>query len=225
MNKYIFIILFSCLSSHCIAQINEIGVFVGGTNYVGDVGSTNYIKPNDAGIGLIYKWNYNPRIAFRGTLTYLPIKGDDAYASNKVRQARGFSFSNKINELAIGMEFNFFEYDLSSQNKTQTPYILVELAAFNYQRVNNINGNGVASYTDKSSLAIPFGIGYKSKIYGKLAMAIEARFRYTFQDDIDYTTPLFTALDFGGTSKDWYMFTGISLVYTFGRPACYANRR
>ncbi len=225
MKKYITILLFICFSSHCIGQINELGVFIGGTNYVGDVGSTNYIKPSDAGIGLIYKWNYNPRIAFRGTLTYLGIKGDDKYASNEVRQARGFNFSNRINEIALGMEFNFFEYDLASSNKTQTPYILIELAAFNYQRVNDISSNGTVSYTDKSSVAIPFGIGYKSKIYGKLAMAIEARFRYTFEDDLDYTTAQFPSLNFGGKSKDWYMFTGVSLVYTFGRPACYSDRR
>ncbi len=69
------------------------------------------------------------------------------------------------------------------------------------------------------------GVGYKSIIYGKLAFAIEARVNYTFTDGIDFTTTDLPAFNFGGNSNDWYMFTGISLVYTFGRPACYAKGR
>jgi hypothetical protein len=42
------------------AQINELGLWAGGANYVGDVGPTNYIAPNDLAIGLLYKWNRSP---------------------------------------------------------------------------------------------------------------------------------------------------------------------
>jgi Domain of unknown function (DUF6089) len=39
------------MASH--AQIHEIGVFAGGNNYIGDVGPTNYIKPNEFAFGLL----------------------------------------------------------------------------------------------------------------------------------------------------------------------------
>ena len=65
----------------------------------------------------------------------------------------------------------------------------------------------------------------KLKVYGKIAFAIETTFRYTFTDELDYSTNRFSELDFAGTSNDWYMFSGISLVYTFGRPACFADQR
>lgn len=226
MKRYSIILLCICFSANCFAQINEVGVFLGVSNYVGDIGSTNYLRPKHGGLGLIYKWNLNPRIAFRGTYTYMPIKADDADADNLVRQNRGLSFSNTINEVAVGMEFNFFEYDLSSTDKTYTPYILIEMAAFDYQTVRpSPFTSGDFVYTRNTSLALPIGIGFKSKIYGKLAFAIETRVRYTFKDDLDYSTPEFPQLDYGGTGNDWYMFTGVSLVYTFGRPACYSSRR
>jgi hypothetical protein len=223
MKKSIITLLFVCFSTVLLGQINELGFFAGGTNYVGDVGSTNYIYPNNPGFGIIYKWNWNPRIALRGTYSHLPIKGNDTNADNSTRENRGYTFSNTINELAIGLEFNFFDYDLSSDGKKSTPYILLELAGFNYKTPISEEFPGKYLYTNSTSYAIPFGIGYKSYFYGKLAIAIEAKFRYTFKDDLDYTTSKISSLDFGGTGNDWYMFTGVSIVYTFGRPACYSE--
>ena len=43
-------------------------------------------------------------------------------------------------------------------------------------------------YGRKTSYAIPLGIGYKSKLYGTLAFAIETKFRYTFEDDLDFVS-------------------------------------
>jgi len=223
MKKKFLIILCICISTISLAQINEIGFFAGGTNYVGDIGNTSYLRPNNMGYGIIYKWNWNPRIALRGTISSLKISADDADTDNSFRKARGYKFTNTINEVALGLEFNFFEYDLSSNDKFATPYILVELAAFNYNRVSSQTITGQFFYTDRTSFAIPFGVGFKSKFAGKLAIAIEAKVRYTFIDDLDYTTANFSSLNFGGNGKDWYMLTGISIVYTFGRPSCYVN--
>ena len=223
MKKRFLIVLGICFSTISLAQINEIGVFVGGTNYVGDIGRTNYIYPNNIGGGFIYKWNWNPRVALRGTFSMLKISGNDADATSLLRKARGYKFSNTIKEMALGMEYNFFEYDLSSYDKIFTPYILLEVAAFNYKRPFVQTVTGQFLYTDKTSYAIPFGIGIKGKLSGKLAYALETKARYTFADDLDFTTPRFAALNFGGTGNDWYFFTGFSIVYTFGRPACYVN--
>jgi len=213
------------ISTLLLGQVNEVGFFIGDSNYIGDVGRTNYIYPNKLAGGLIYKWNWNPRIAVRGTLTHMPISANDKNADNTGRTSRNYNFDNSINEIALGIEFNFYEYDLSSEDKTWTPYILAEVAAFNYSVVNSASNSNPPqySYTDKTSYAIPFGIGIKSKFFDKLAVAFETRFRYTFEDDIDYTTEKFSTLDFGGKGNDWYVFTGFSLVYTFGRPACYTK--
>ena len=77
MRGLILLILLACVVTPLQSQTHEIGFFAGGSNYVGDIGSTNYIYPNEFAGGLVYKYNLNPRIALRGTYTYIPVSGND----------------------------------------------------------------------------------------------------------------------------------------------------
>ncbi|WP_372770230.1 DUF6089 family protein [Lutibacter sp.] len=226
MKKFVLFTAIILIAMSSKAQINEVGLFVGGSNYIGDIGPEYYINPNNIMGGVIYKWNLNPRIAFRGTFTYAQLSSDDADATNNARYNRGMRFTNSIKELAIGIEFNYFEYNLDDYKKTKTPYLLVEFAAFNYNVVKSESSPGSQNYNyeSKTAYAIPFGIGYKTKLVYDFAIALEIRARYTFEDDIDYNNQEIDLLKFGNpASNDWYMLTGISLVYTFGRPPCYAT--
>ncbi len=223
MKNSILFIVFVSLTTIMFGQVYEIGVSLGGTNYVGDVGRTNYIYPNQLAGNAFFKYNYNPRIAFKGTLSYLPIKGNDKNADTDFRRNRGLNFTNTINEIALGMEFNFYEYDISSEDKTWTPYILIELAAFNYSYIREQTTAGEDIFDKKTSFALPIGLGFKSKLSGNFAFSIESKFRYTFEDDLDYLTEDNLNYNIEGNSNDWYMFTGVSLIYTFGRPACYTQ--
>jgi hypothetical protein len=54
------------------AQIHEVGVFLGGSNY-GDIGPTTYISPNRPAIGVLYKWNKSPRHSYRFSYTQSKI--------------------------------------------------------------------------------------------------------------------------------------------------------
>ncbi len=220
--KILFFLLVS-FSSIFIGQVHEVGLTLGGSNYVGDVGRNNYIYPNKPAAAVFYKYNWNPRIALRATYSYIPIQGNDLNADTKFRKDRGFNFTNTINEFGVGLEYNFYEYDLSSDDKTWTPYLLLELVGFNYTNVESHPSIGTINYGNKTSYAIPFGFGYKSKLYGTLAFAIEAKFRYTFVDDLDLVSNITPNVNLEGTGNDWYMFTGVSLIYTFGRPACYTK--
>ena len=223
MKKSILLIIFVGFSNVLLGQVYEAGIFVGGSNYVGDIGRTNYIYPNKIAGAAFIKYNWNPKIALRATYSYLPIEGNDRDADTDFKRDRGLTFSNTIHELAIGLEYNFYEYDLSTPGKTWTPYILLELAAFNYKYIVSEPLPNEFVYDTKNSFAVPFGVVLKSKLIGPIAFAIEAKFRYTFEDDLDYTSDNIARLNFGGNNSDWYMFTGISLTYTFGRPACYTN--
>lgn len=213
------IILFTLLifSGILHGQVYEAGIAIGGSNYIGDIGITNYIYPNNFAGGLVFKYNWNPRIALRATYSYLPIEASDLDADTDFKRARGLEFRNTIHELALGLEYNFYEYDLSSDDKTWTPYILLELAGLNYSVFNNDKNIDQS----KKTFAIPFGLGIKSKLIGPLAIAFETRFRYTFDDDLDNRKS--SVGNIGGTNSDWYVFTGFSLLYTFGRPACYTK--
>ena len=101
----ILIFLFTAFSLQ--AQINEVGLFVGGSNYIGDVGPTDYISPHDLAIGIVYKWNRSPRHAYRFSLMHGKITSDDADSQTPGRKLRGFKFENSITEVSAGLEFNF----------------------------------------------------------------------------------------------------------------------
>lgn len=215
--------IFACFSNVLLGQVYEVGAFVGGSNFVGDVGRTNYIYPNEIAGAVFFKYNHNPRIALRATYSYLPFSGNDLDADTDFKNDRGISFTNTIHELAIGLEYNFYDYDLSTPGKTWTPYITIDLAAYNYEYVVSEPQPNEFLYDTKNSFTIPFGVGFKSKLIGPLAFAVETKFRYSLNDDLDYTTDTIPKLNFGGNNNDWYVFTGISLIYTFGRPACYTT--
>ena len=70
--RYFFIILISALTFQLTqAQTYEIGVFAGGSNFIGDVGSSKYISPNQPALGGIFKWNRSARHSFRFSLIFL----------------------------------------------------------------------------------------------------------------------------------------------------------
>lgn len=220
MKKFILFISFICVTITSTAQIHEIGLIGGGVNYIGDIGPEYYINPNNIMGGIIYKWNINPRIALRGTLNFAELSASDSDASNEGRKDRGLSFTNSIQELAVGIEYSFFKYDINSARHRQTPYLLVGLGAFNHKTITS----GNIANASKISAAIPFGFGYKFAIGRRFAMALELRTTYTFTDQIDYNNPDIPGLDFGNpNSNDWYTFVGVSFVYAFGRPPCYVT--
>lgn len=224
MKKIIFLISLICFTTTSHSQINEVGIILGGSNYIGDVGSETYINPNSLMVGVLYKKNLNPRIAVRGTFTMSQLKADDVDSNNSYRNLRDINFKNNLKELAIGLEFNYFEYNLEDYRKSRTPYILIEIAAFNYSTIVDGNDSSNYEFDSKTSFSVPFGVGYKSKLFGDFAIAVEVRARYTFEDDLDYNNQDIQALNFGNpNNNDWYVFSGFSLVYSFGRPPCYST--
>lgn len=226
MKKLILFISFICITISSKGQINEIGIFVGGANYIGDIGPEYFINPNTLMGGVIYKRNINPRMALRGTFTYAELSSDDANATNVGRELRGLRFTNTIKELGVGLEYSYFEYNIDDYRFTQTPYLLLGIAGFNYQVVASeiSNSPGEYNYGSKMGVAIPFGAGYKFKVGTDFAMAFELRANYTFTDEIDYNNNEFDELTFGNPkNNDWYMMASISFVYSFGRPPCYAT--
>ena len=222
MRKRFLLYILLLSSSITSAQLYEAGVFLGGSNYIGDIGSELYIQPNRIAVGGIAKFNYSPRITFRATGVYTRLYDNDSRSNNSFRQNRGLQFRNSILEAAIGVEFSFFKYSLNKTGFTQTPYIIAQIGAVNY---SSIGANGDAKRT--TSAVIPIGLGYKMKLMPNVGISIESSFRYTFKDVIDGNNHALVGdrfRTFGNPkSDDWYVFTGITIVYAFGRPGCYSG--
>lgn len=204
------------------AQIHEVGVFVGGSNFVGDIGRTTYISPNEPAFGIIYKWNKSPRHSYRFSLNGAFLSANDADSKESGRNQRGFDFYNSIKEVSLGLEFNFFNFNLHDSTTKITPYVYSGLSYF---RSNDayLASNIVMVKEDIGALAIPMAIGIKSNISTHLVLGAEIGTRYTFTDNLDGSNPKDENLvKFGNiNNNDWFVFSGFTLTYTFGNKPCY----
>jgi hypothetical protein len=227
--RYIILILFSVFFSQTSqSQIYEFGFFLGSSNFIGDVGSTSYIAPKSPALGGVLKWNRSPRHSYRLTAIYTQLNGRDADASDPRRIERGYEFDNNIFEVSAGMEFTFFDWNLHMGTHKSTPYLFTGISLANHDNFF-FNSNGVLISENTSSWAygIPMVLGFKTTTADNLILAVEVGARYTFSDEIDGSVPDATfreQFSFGNTnSNDWYVFTGITLTYTFGQKPCYCN--
>ncbi len=219
----ILIFLFNAYTTKA-QYLNEIGFFVGGSNYSGDIGKETYIYPNGLAGSFIYRRNLNERIILRATFSIYTIYDDDKFSSNPVRRARAFTVTNRLNEVAMGIEFNYLSYDITSQNNAYTPYLFFEVAGFRSKVAGSVV-NGKTDFSTKTAFAIPLGIGFKSRIDRRISYSAELRTRYALSDKIDYTDENIPELNMGNpNTNDWYFFTGIGLTYSFGRPPCAVPR-
>ncbi|SFZ90837.1 hypothetical protein SAMN05428642_1011168 [Flaviramulus basaltis] len=224
--RHLIILTLSILSAHLsYSQINEIGVFVGGSNFIGDVGATDYISPNQLAIGGIYKWNRSKRHSYRASLIFSELEGIDVNSDDPRRIQRGYEFSSKIIEASIGMEFTFMDFDLHSGEKIGTPYLYTGLSVTNHDNHYFLNGTQTPENTSSWAYGIPMAIGFKTNFLGNLILGLEVGARYTFSDELDGSIPdaeFRQQYRFGNiNNNDWYMFTGITLTYTFGENPCY----
>lgn len=246
MNRFFTLILSLFLSVSMYSQINEIGVFVGGSNFVGDVGSTSYIAPNKLALGVLYKWNQTTRLAYRASLMYSKLSANDTESNDISRQLREDRFDTKLTEASVGIEFNFFDFDLYRAGRQFTPYIYTGISYASYEgdlSHNKLTTPATASSPatfepipvsySSSSFAIPFNVGVKTTLNSRFILAAEVGARYTFKDNLDSSYPLTRIVITGTTAtteniafgninnNDWYLFTGVTLTYTFGQKPCY----
>jgi len=216
------------ISSLSFSQIYEIGGFVGGSNFIGDVGSTQFVNPNKLAFGGLFKWNRSPRHSLRASLTYSTLSADDALSSDPRRRLRAYSFNADILEASLGIEFNFFDFDLHTATPMSTPYIYTGISMANHPNFYFTNTDLVSEKSRSNAFGVPITLGFKATLTRHMILALEVGARYTFSDGLDGSEPdaqeLKKIVRFGNfNNNDWYVFSGFTLTYTFGRKPCYCN--
>ena len=228
MKLFLINICLFFISSLGFSQIYEIGGFVGGSNFIGDVGSTTFINPNEPTFGGVLKWNRSPRHSLRASLIYTTLSADDIESTDPRRKLRGYNFSAGALEASFGIEFNFLDFDLHPGVPISTPYLFTGLSVVNYPNFHFSSTDLVSEKTRTNAVGIPITLGFKTTLTSHIIMAFEVGARYTFSDNIDGSDPkseeLKKTVRFGNfNNTDWYMFSGFTLSYTFGRKPCYCN--
>jgi len=226
MKKYLLLVFSLCAFTGS-AQTYEIGAFAGGTNNIGDVGRTNYILPSGLAYGGLFKWNKSKRYAWRASLLYGKFTADDSKSSIASRRQRNYVVTNSILEASAGLEWNFVDYNLHKLGPAFTPYLYTGLTYFRYDYNYFDLGQLQNSNQKDGSLAVPMVLGAKMRLNQFLILGFEIGARYTFTDNLDANNPedLPVAQQFNVTfgninSDDWYVFSGFTLTYTFGRKPC-----
>jgi hypothetical protein len=199
MKKVILLILISLTGFAVNAQL-EVGVFGGGSFYMGDLNPGKPFLQSDIAYGLIAKYNLSGRWAGRMHIYQGTIAGDDERSG--WYPERGLSFTSGINELAGVMEFNFLPYYNGSMKDYWTPYIFGGLALLyhkpelNERELRDLGTEGqnfpgdLWDNTARDSysyfvLSIPFGVGVKYSFSNHIAASLEWGMRKTYNDYLD----------------------------------------
>ena len=198
MNVFCKIIFFLSIAySNLNAQYHEIGAFLGGSNYIGDIGPTRYISPNNTAFGLLYKWNLTTRYSLRAGINLSKIKSSDYDTGDLNRFKRGYKFDNTINEGVLGIEFNFIDFNLHNGKPVYSPYTFFGLSYFRFNRIGftppikspvnyRDNLSDSQTYYD-SNMAVPIILGIKMNPNPLWVIGLEIGIRYTLTDAVSYT--------------------------------------
>lgn len=205
--KSLFVIIFLTFSSSISAQFHthasrsELGVFLGGSYYIGDLNPIAHFRAVQPAAGLVYRYNIHSRLVFRANFTYGNVVGDDALAKEQLQVNRNLSFKSDIFELGAGVEFHYFPFQLGHDRYKGTAYLLAELGMFRMNPKTNLNGEwiflqplgtegqgsslGSRGRYSMYQMCIPLGFGFKVGLGDWVTLNFEYRIQKTFTDYLD----------------------------------------
>ena len=220
----LLIILAASGSQTVIAQqktifIQNIGVFAGGSYYIGDINPERMFYNLSPTFGGFYNFWINKRYAVRTNFYYGGLKaaGEDFdYSFTPLRNA---SFSESFLDMAIQFEFNFLPYGYDPRRTLFTPYVsggVGFLFVFGNTKVAN-------------EFVLPVNLGFKVNVSKKIDVGAEWGFRKTFNDYLDEWSPSDPTIGLTPSdvktfshNNDWYSFVGIfaSFKIFYDRASC-----
>jgi len=199
MRNVLIILLLGFMSISGKAQL-EVGVFGGGSYYIGDLNPSVPFMQTGPAFGLLARYNLNSRWVARLSGYQGVIKGDDDVSG--FLPDRSLSFKSGISELAGIMEFHFLRYYNGSMKEYWTPYLFGGLAMLYHRPQRNeqdLKDFGTEGQNDRAdlpsgesrsqysyySMSIPFGMGVKYSFSKRISATIEWGMRKTFTDYLD----------------------------------------
>lgn len=187
------IILSSFVVGKADAQVWELGAQVGGAGYIGDLNPTNPLKISGLSFGGFVKANFDPNWAVSFNYYSGKIKADDAKSSNEQFRQRNLSFSNKLHEMSVLVDFNFFDYFSGGGFSRFSPYLYTGVGAVFFNPRTEFDGReyDLAVYQTegkkykKTALSIPFGFGLKYNIKSNWTLMTNIGYRNAYTNYLD----------------------------------------
>lgn len=188
------------------AQYAELGVFGGGSVFIGDVGNYGLQLPQGYAVGGFYKYNFSQHWAVRAQVNYGFIQSADRDSDMPYRVNRNLSFQSEIWEGSLMAEFNFLPFEPGTK-RDFTPYLLGGFGIFSFNPQTEYNGElydlqplgtegQLTSFSDDGLYSLAssffvFGLGFKWAIGDFTTIGIEGTFRSTKTDYLDDVSGLY----------------------------------
>lgn len=222
--KLFFILAVSfMMPKNADAQIIEVGASAEMSYYIGDINPQKHFSQSQFGFGAVVRYYENLRWAFRLQYSHFNLHSTDQvdFGPNKGE------FDNRVNDLAVLAEFNFFDYWTGSKRDYITPYIFGGISAFMYDNKQPSNNSEIeAPNPNIISFSIPFGVGVKYSVTKRLGTTLEWRMHKLMTDKIDEVSFSDKDMYKFGYNNDWIGTLELSLVYRFNLPrkdACHSG--
>ncbi len=209
MQRILFICSIILLPVAGIAQYSEFGIHGGSSYYIGDLNPYKHFTHFPKfGAGAYWRVNLTDRHAVRFNFLYTHVEGSDAESPSEWRRNRNLHFQSEVVEMGVLWEINFFSYEVGDPNRPYTPYVFGGIAYYRMNPMADFNGNLVelhplgtegqlAGGSDNGyglgQIAIPFGMGFKFNISGRVSMGIEYGFRKLFTDYLDDVSTVYAS--------------------------------
>ena len=175
----------------------ELGAKLGAGHYFGDL-NTDF-RVNDPGLafGVMARYNFSTRWSTRLAASYTRVAASDADSRNIFERARNLSFRSDVIDAALGLEFNFLQYEHGSRDQFFTPYVFAGLLLSHFNPEAELDGTyvrlrdygtegqftGEEYYT--TGLGIDYGLGLKLDLNAEWSLNFEINARQLFSDYLD----------------------------------------
>lgn len=140
VKKLLFILLLGSSVTMVHAQDWEAGGWIGTSHYFGDLNPNYDLSNPEIAAGIIFRYNFNKRLALKFGGNYGSIVGNDAFSDDIFQRNRNLSFRSDIIEGNLNFEFNFLTYEHGSKNNRFTPYAFVGVSLFDFNPEAQLNG-------------------------------------------------------------------------------------
>lgn len=215
MKKLIILpVLFLFSLSGFSQSYGEIGIFGGGSYYIGDLNPGKPFMLTKPAFGGFVRHNFNERLAIKVAATYGSIAGDDAVS--KVDPFRNLNFTSTVTDLSATFEINFYEYFIGSLRHFFTPYMFGGAGVVLFNPKGHYNGNiytlqpmgtegqNTDIYPDRNpysrvAFQIPFGAGVKYSVNDFIGVSLYWSMQKTYTDYLDDVSKTYY-LDLAGNS-------------------------
>jgi len=196
ISKFAVGTVFVLISYIAQAQTVELGLFGGGTYYLGELNPGLPFVNTQPAFGVSARYSKSTRWSYKLTYIRGKVTGSDDQFSGVVN--RGLAFKSNINDFSLVAEFSFWDYFTGSKNDYFTPYLFAGVGFFTFTPMSldgvKLRPLGTEGQNDPTrgqdpynsySVSVPFGVGLKYSVSRRIGLNFEWGMRKTFTDYID----------------------------------------